>query len=119
MKKIVVLVMLMISSISGVFAMTYDEAKVQDKPIVIMFHMHGCSACRKFSPRFNKIAKQFSYKFNFIKEDVDSSKIAKLCDSETVPAFYIMQPKTQKIERINDECVWDKGCFTKTLQEYK
>lgn len=109
-----------LSTASAMFAMNYEEATAQDKPIVVMFHMHGCSACRKFSPKFDKFASKFSDKFNFVKEGIESSKIASTLGSqfETVPAFFIIEPKTQNAKRISDDCAWDSECFTKTLNEY-
>ena len=77
MKKLLIGFGLMLMSVSGAFAMTYNEAKTQDKPIVVMFHMHGCGACRKFAPEFDKISSKFSDKFNFVKEDINNSEIAK------------------------------------------
>lgn len=119
-KKLIIGAVLVLASSTGVFAMSYEEAKVQDKPVVVMFHMHGCSACRKFSPIFDKYSARFSDKFNFVKEDIDSSKIAQTLGSQfdTVPAFFIIHPKTQNTKRISDNCAWDSGCFSKTLQEY-
>ena len=78
-----------IATASSVLAMSYEEAKQQDKPIVVMFHMHGCGACRKFSPIFDKFASKFSGKFNFVKEDINNSQIASSMDKSfnTVPAF--------------------------------
>lgn len=110
-----------LSTASSIFAMTYEEAKTQDKPIVVMFRMHGCRACHRFSPRFDKLASKFSDRFNFVKENIYSSQIAALLDSQfdTVPAFFIIEPKTQNAKRISDNCAWDNECFTKTLKEYK
>jgi len=118
MKKIVIALFLLLATATSTFAMTYKEAKTQDKPIVIMFHMHGCGACRKMSPIFDSFASKFSNKFNFVKEDIHGSSIADTLNFDTVPAIFIMQPKTQKATRINDDCAWDSGCFTKTLQNY-
>lgn len=111
----------LLSTASSMLAMNYESAKTQDKPIVVMFHMHGCGACRKFSPIFDKFASKFSNKFNFVKEDIHSSSIADALGSqfETVPALFIINPKTQDKQRISDDCAWDSTCFTNTLQEYK
>ena len=119
-QKLFICISVLLVSGTCALAMSYEEAKVQDKPIVVMFHMHGCGACRKFSSRFEDISAKFSNKFNFVKEDVNSSKIAQTLGSqfETVPAFFIIQPKTQSTKRISDDCAWDKQCFTKTLQDY-
>ena len=112
---------IVLSTASSIFAMNYEDAKAQNKPIVVMFHMHGCGACRKFSPKFDKFAAKFSDKFNFVKEDIHSSKIADTLGSQfdTVPAFFIIEPKTQNAKKISDNCAWDSACLTKTLQEYK
>ena len=103
---------------ASAFAMNYEEAKMQNKPIVVMFHMHGCGACQKFSPIFDKFAASFSNKFNFVKEDSNISKIGSTLKFDTVPAIFIIEPETQKAKRISDDCAWDKECFTKTLNEY-
>ena len=119
MKKLLFAVLLIFATISSVFAMNYDEAKLQDKPVVVMFHMHGCGACKQFSPMFDKIAAKFSDKFNFIKEDSQSSDIARTLNFQTVPAVFIIQPKTMQAQRINDDCAWDDQCFAQTLKDYK
>lgn len=118
MKKLIICLGLLLATAASVFAMSYEEAQKQDKPVVVMFHMHGCGACRKFSPIFDKYASQFSNKFNFVKEDIDTSKIAKTLDFATVPAIFIIQPKTHKSTRIDNDCAWNKECFTKALQNY-
>lgn len=102
----------------GAFAMNYDQATSQNKPIVVMFHMHGCGACKQFSPILDKYESKFSNKFCFVKEDINDSRIAKTVPFETVPAIFIFEPKTNKAKRVSDDCAWDKNCFTKTLQEY-
>lgn len=118
MKKIIIIIVLMLATATSVFAMNLDEAKLQNKPIVVMFHMHGCGSCKKFSPIFDKFASNFSYKFNFVKEDAVESNLTNTLKIRSVPAIFIIQPKTMVATRINNDCAWDKGCFTKTLQEY-
>ncbi len=111
MKKLFISLFLMLAATTSVFAMNFDEAKIKGKPVVIMFHQHGCSACRKFSPQFDKIASKFSDKFSFIKEDVKYSDIGKTLNFQTVPAIFIVDPKTMNSKRISDDCAWDDGCF--------
>ena len=117
MKKLLLSAIFVLATATSAFALSYNDVKNQDKPIVVMFHQHGCGACRKMSPIFDKISSKFSDKFNFVKEDAGSSAASGLV-FETVPAIFIMQPKTQKVTRISDNCAWDNGCFTKTLKEY-
>ena len=118
MKKLFITMGLVLTTASSVFAMTFNEAKLQNKPVVIMFHTHGCSACKKFAPIFDKMASKFSGKFNFVKEDGNHSDIAKSLNFMYVPAIFIVEPKTMKAKRIEDDCAWDNGCFIETLQKY-
>ena len=119
MKKILISLFLILAFASGAFAMSYEEAAVQDKPIIVLFHMRGCSGCRKFSPIFKDFSKKFSGKFNFVKEEIHSSKIAQTLSFDTVPALFIINPKKQETKRISENCMWNEECFTKTLNEYK
>lgn len=119
MNKLLVSVFLVMATASSVLALSFNEAKLENKPIVVMFHMHGCGACKEFSPKFGKIASQFSNKFNFVKEDINNSDVAKSLNFKTVPAFFIIEPKTMEAKRIADDCAWDKACFAKTLKDYK
>lgn len=118
MKKVLVGLLLLGAISSSAFAMTYDQASTKGKPVVVMFHQHGCSACRKFSPIFDKFASKFSNKFIFVKEDANNSSLGKTLNFATVPAIFIVQPKTMAAKRISDNCAWDEGCFTKMLNDY-
>lgn len=118
MKQLLVSALLIFTTATSTLALTYNEAKTQNKPIVIMFHMHGCGACRSMSPRFDQIAAQFANKFNFVKEDINGSAIASKLQFDTVPAIFIIEPKTEAATRVDGDCAWDNGCFSKTLQSY-
>lgn len=119
MKKTLFLITLLLISALGVFAITFDEANKQSKPIVVMFHMHGCSACKQFMPLFDKISEKHSDNFVFVKEDIDNSSLAKSLNFKFVPAVFIIEPKTMEAQRIEDDCAWDQGCFEKRLKKYK
>lgn len=118
MKKLLVSLLLVFAAASSVFAQTYNDVKGKNKPVVVMFHMHGCSACRKISPMFDKISSKFSDKFSFAKDDIHNSEIAKTLNFATVPAIFIVEPKTMSAKRIEDNCAWDDTCFAKTLKDY-
>lgn len=117
MKKFIIISLLMLTTAMNSYAMTIEQAKSDTKPMVVMFHMKGCRACKRFSPIFDKFASQFSNKFNFIKEDA-YSPLANSLNFMTVPAIFIIQPKTMESKRIDDACAWDSKCFAKTLQDY-
>jgi thiol-disulfide isomerase/thioredoxin len=118
MKKLLLGAFLVIFCASSVFAMGFNEAKTMGKPIVVMFSMKGCSACKQISPLFDKMKSKFSEKFNFVKEDAMASDISKTLNFQTVPAIFIVEPKSMKAKRIDDNCAWDKTCFAQTLEKY-
>lgn len=118
MKKILFSLFMVVAFSSNVFAMTFNEAKKENKPVVVMFHSHNCSACKKFMSTFDDFASKFSNKFNFAKEDVDHSNLSKSLNFMYVPAFFIIEPKTMKAKKIDDDCAWDNACLTKELQNY-
>lgn len=119
MKKMIISTTIGLLVATSAFAMSYDDAKTQDKPMMIMFKMQRCGACKEFAPKFDSYAEKFSNKFNFLKEDINSSKIASKFRFDSVPAFFILNPKTNKSKQISYECATDDGCFTKELTQYK
>lgn len=117
-KKMLVTTCCVLATAASVFAMTYDEVSTQGKPVVVMFHQHGCGACRKLSPLFDKISKRFSDKFSFAKEDVANSKLATKFNFDTVPQVYIINPKTGASTQMDQNCIFDQGCFENSLKKY-
>lgn len=118
MRKLLLSIFLIIIVTSSVLAITYREASKQAKPTVLLIHEHGCSACQKLMPLYDEIASKYSNKFKFVKEDLDSSSWATKLNVKSVPAVFIINPKTQATEAINYDCLWQQGCFEKTLQNY-
>lgn len=107
MKKLLIITVLMLTSAISVFAM--------EKPKVIMFHMHGCSACKKFMPTFDKMSSKFADKFSFTKEDANS-KLADQLGISYVPIVFIMNADKQT--KIDTDCLASPGCFENKLQNY-
>lgn len=108
MKKSLITLALMITSTVSALAI--------EKPKVIMFHMHGCSACKKFAPTFEKMSSKFSDKFLFSKEDVDSP-LANQLGINYVPMVFIIDSNNNKTA-IDSDCLASPGCFEGKLQNY-
>lgn len=109
MKKILIILTLMITSALSTFAL--------EKPKVILFHMHGCSACKKFSPIFDKLSSKYANKFNFSKEDANS-KLANELGINYVPMVFIIDSDKQTKTSIDSNCLSSQGCFEQRLQNY-
>lgn len=119
MKKLVIAAILLLSAATGAFAVSYKEALGQDKPILLFFQMNGCSACRQAKPIYENLEKSFSNKFNFVKDDVNASRLSSQFGVDSVPAMFIVDPKTKKSVKIPYSCILEKSCMEKTLNEYK
>lgn len=115
MKKILLLFLLLISTTSYVFAMTYDEAQLQNKPIVILFKKNGCKYCKNYEPYFNDMKNKYSYKFNFVKEECSSStsEIAKQLKVESYPEVFLILHQYNRAYPISNR--WE---LDKILREY-
>lgn len=118
MKKFILTLFLIFSFTSSVCAMTYEEATTQNKPIVVMFKMLGCSACKAYEPTFDSISSKYSNKFTFVKEDAYSQLATKL-NIQRVPTLYIIEPSTQKAYRIQSDTIWQPNGLERILNNYK
>lgn len=118
MKKLIISIGIMCLTMSSALAMTYNQALKQDKPIVIMFKMPYCSACKKATPLFDAMEKKYSDKFNFVKDDTTKSNLSSKFGVNSVPDVFIVEPKTEKATKVSYNCLFKKGCFEKQLINY-
>lgn len=118
MKKILLLLFIILFGAINTFAMTYDEASTQTKPIVILFYMDGCSACMEYKPLFEKIASRYSNKYVFVEENIHSSIIAAAFSLTTVPAVGIINPQKNQGFKLDNQCMWDQHCVEDNLNKY-
>jgi len=109
----------MMTMVPSVMAMSYKEAKTQNKPIVLYVYMQMCGACKEFSPIFDSVSSKYSTKYNFVKELMENSQLGARLNPDSVPAVYIVEPKTESATKIPYECASNKACFEKTLDKYK
>jgi len=113
MKKLLIISALMLTAALSVLSVLASE-----KPKVILFHMHGCSACKKFTPTFEQMASKYSNKFNFTKEDINSSSLADQLGINYVPMVYIIDSDKQTKTAIDSDCLSTQGCFEQKLSQY-
>ena len=112
MKKIIVSLFLIFSFAAGVIAISCNEAGAKDKPTVLYVYMPSCGACKKFEPTFDAARAKFSQKFNFVKEDYNSSQRAKSLNVTETPSVFINSQK------IDGQCLSRPGCFEQKLKDY-
>ena len=117
-KKLFITTLFILTLAPSVLAMSYKEALSQNKPIVLYIYMSTCHACKGFSPIYDSVASKYSAKFNFVKELIENSQMGAKLNPSSVPAVYIIEPKTQSAKAINYDCLTDQSCFEKTLEKY-
>lgn len=113
MKKILTLLILVLIATPILWAKANTE-----KPQLVFFYMHGCSACKQFTPLYEKMASKFATKFQFIKQDANSSSLANKLNVNSVPTVFIINPKTQATTHVAYDCMMQEGCFENTLKNY-
>lgn len=116
MKKMIISLLLIFLFLAGILVFA-NKAIAQEKPTLLYIYMQGCSACRQFDSNFSAAQSKFSQKFNFVKEDINSSQRAKRLNvTETPSVFIIGKNGYQKIEW---SCLSQQSCFEQRLQDYK
>lgn len=120
MKKLIVLGALLLGVSQIATGMTYDEASKLDKPVVVMFKMSGCGACKEFEPFFDKTSAKYGNKFSFVKEHIgfSGSKLSNKLKISSVPSVFILEDKKNKKQTISYDCLTTNGCFEQKLKEY-
>lgn len=116
MKKFLLSLFLIFSIVQCASAMTYDEAMQLPKNTVIMFKMQYCGACKSYEPQFDKISKKYSGKYNFVKEDVNSSQLATSLGIQSVPVIFIVYPQEKRIQKVDQNIIWQPNGLESVLK---
>ena len=117
-KKLFITALCMATLVPNVMAMSYKEAKMQNKPIVLYIYMQTCGACKGFAPIYASVSSKYSAKFSFVKELMENSQLGARLNPDSVPAVYRVEPKTESATKIPYECLSDQACFEGTLNKY-
>lgn len=114
MKKTLVTLFLIFAV--SVIAISYSVANAKEKPTVLCISAPMCGACKQFEPTFNAAQSKFSQKFNFVKEDINSSQRAKSLNVTETPSVFIL--KQGSAQKIDWQCLSQPGCFEQRLKDY-
>ncbi len=121
MKYFFTLFLLFVSGLPAV-SLSFDEAMASSKPFVFYMYQDGCSACKYFDTVYDKAQKDYSAKFNFVRQNSDTRLSAKLIEKwkiESVPYVLVINPQTKKAAKVGEYCMMSKDCFEKTLEIYR
>lgn len=112
MKKLIVSLFLIFLFVASVMAVSHNEAVAKGKPTVLYIYQPSCGACAQFEPIFDAARSKFSQKFDFVKEDYNSSQRAKSLNVTETPSVFINSQK------IDSQCLSQQGCFEQKLKNY-
>lgn len=115
MKKVLVTLFLILS-VAGAVVIIHNEANAKDKPTLLYIYAPMCGACKQFESTFNSAMGKFSNKFNFVKEDINSSQRAQSLNVSETPSVFILQ--NNKSQRIGWDCLSNPSCFEQRLKNY-
>ena len=125
MKKIFLLLAILFTS---VFAQTqftdlfdaYDDAKNQNKTVIIMLSMKGCPGCEYMKSvvfENSDVAKRLKNDFIVVELDVHEDSVPEKLEYFATPTFYFLDANEKILKRLNGgENAKD---FLATLQEMK
>jgi len=69
-----------------------EEVVASEKPILIYFYTTWCGGCKKFSPYWDKLTREYSDKFTCLKINIEEPKYKKLArgfNIRSIPQVYI------------------------------
>jgi len=124
MKKIVLLLVFLISSLVAEPKLTdifdaYDNAKAQNKNVIIMLSMEGCPGCEYMKDIVfeNKNVAKLLNNFVLVELDVRADSVPDKLEYFATPTFYFLDSNEKILKRINGG--ENVGDFTKTLKKMK
>lgn len=78
-----------------------EKIVVNNLPTVIDFNATWCGPCKKMKPIFERLAKEFKGKYNFVSIDIDKfQEIAEKYKIQAVPTFIILDEDGIEVNRI-------------------
>ena len=124
MKKIVLIVALLVSSLFAEPKLTdmfdaYENAKTQHKNVIVMLSMKGCPGCEYMKDIVfeDKNVAKLLKNFVLVELDVHTDSIPDKLEYFATPTFYFLDADEKILKRLNGG--ENVGKFTKTLQSMK
>ncbi len=109
MKKIILLVLFLVSSLVAEPKLTdmfdaYDDAKAQNKSVMIMLTMEGCPGCEYMKSvvfENTDIAETLKKGFIVVELDVRADSIPENLEYFATPTFYFLDANEKVLKRLN------------------
>lgn len=100
---------------------SYNQAALENKPMVILFYAPWCSYCRKFEPYYKNLSKEYKDRYNFVMVDGEDFANRNLTMDYAIgsyPTLYIADPKLDNRILINNTLYGDVNKIKVELDRY-
>ncbi len=118
MKKLITIIMVLM--VLPVYAGVYEDALKSNKSVLLYIYTSDCSACKKFTPVYNQLAKSHP-DVKFVKADADTLyglNLLKKFKGRYIPYVVMTDSKTKKSSVISPYCTVDKLCLERALKAF-
>ena len=113
------LITLLLMGILPVFAGEVEDALKAGNNVLLYLHTPVCGYCKKFNPKYEKLAKKYNNKFKFIKIDASTQYGRELMyryRGMFVP--YVIVIKKDNAGIIPTQCLMDSVCAEKAIEQF-
>ncbi len=100
---------------------SFEEAEVIDKPMVIMFYVDWCGYCRKYMPVFAEFADKYKDKYSFVALNCDNPQNTQLVEKYHImgfPSLFISDKKIEHRFSLNMASTAEKTIMKEELDNY-
>ncbi len=100
---------------------TYQEVSDFEKPIVAMFYVDWCGYCRRFMPKFGRLAELYGDKYNFVVincEHAENMELVKDFHIMGFPTLFIMDKKLEHSFSLYMAATEDSDIMREELDNY-
>lgn len=101
--------------------LTYEQARLQDKPMIAVFYVDWCTYCKKFMPRLDKVRNINKDNFNVVLinvENPENEKIVKEYRIGSFPTVYIIDEKYDNRVHIDNPYLESVASLNKEVERY-
>ena len=100
---------------------TYEQAALEEKPILAVFYVDWCTYCQRFMPKLNTLRKMNKNDINVVLINVDDPKNEKISKENRItgfPTVYILDPKYDNRVHIDSVYLDTVASLNKEVQRY-
>ena len=99
----------------------YEDALAKGKNVFLYIYTPECGYCKKFLPKYTKLAKTYNKDYTFVKIDGSTMygyRLMRRFGARYVPFIVIANPKSNSAANVHPECLADIACADEVLNNF-